>query len=144
MSALDCQRRTCRRCGIFLIAVHVFVAIDDHPCVPIPGIVGVLVAKLNLIPDCSEILPDMLTNEDGAIRTFALSYATKRIDSEGAIFLVTLPFEKWSPEIVAVFALAMNCEKKTWEVLRKRKPEAEEIYCKKARPWGGDIALDQL
>ena len=55
-----------------------------------------------------------------------------------------LPLEKWAAEAVGVFALILNFEKKTWLMLRKRKPEAEVFYWRRVRPWVGRVSDEEL
>jgi len=109
-----------------------------------PHKVGVLTARLGLVPKWEEILPGWLVPIDGSARQCALGYLATRITTEGDTFLDSIPLEDWSPEIVAEFALAMNFEKKTWETLRRRKPEAELVYWKRTQPYAWHLSADEL
>jgi hypothetical protein len=109
-----------------------------------PQLVGVLAGKLGIIPKWQEILPDKLVPTDGTNRDFALGYVGKRIAIEGDSFVENLPLEDWSAAAVAEFALAMNFERKTWDTLRRRKPEAEVIYWNRTNPHAGHLPVDEV
>jgi hypothetical protein len=110
----------------------------------VPQTIGLLTAKLGLVPKWQEFLPKMLLPIDGAPHDVALGYAAARAQSEGAQFVASLPLEQWSPEAVAEFALVLKFERDTWQVLRERKPDAESVYWKRVRPYAGHLPEDEL
>ena len=109
-----------------------------------PQLIGVLIAKLGLVPNWQEILPRGLAETNTNLCWFALGYAGTRLASEGDVFLGSLPLESWAPENVAEFALAMRFDRSSWEIIRKRHPLAEPIYWKRVRPFVSQMADDEL
>lgn len=109
-----------------------------------PHLVGVMAAELELVKQWEQIVPAKLLPIDGTDRMFALAYVGKRIGIEGHSFIENLGLEDWSIEAVAEFALAMNFQRKTWEMLRRRRPEAEGIYWNRVNPYAGHLPVDEL
>jgi hypothetical protein len=109
-----------------------------------PHTIGVLVAKLGLIPDWNELLPAKLLPADGGARDVAVGYAGTRFLTEGNSFVEKLPLEQWSPGAVAEFALALNFEGAIWNLLRQRRPEAEAFYWRWVRPYVRNISDQDL
>ena len=56
----------------------------------------------------------------------------------------SLPLEEWSAEATAKLALIFNFGRSTWQMLRRRKPEAEPLYWRRVNPWAGRLADDEL
>jgi hypothetical protein len=109
-----------------------------------PYLVGVATAKLNLVPGWQQILPNKLLPSKHSDNEFALAYVSNRIAIEGDPYVASIPLEDWSPEHVAEFALAMKFERKTWETLRRRKPDAEHIYWNRVNPHAGHLPADEV
>lgn len=106
--------------------------------------IGYLTARQSLIPNWREILPGKLMPVGDTARDFALGYASGRIEKEGDDFVRMLPVEEWTEPEVAEFALALNVGQKTWELLRKRKPNAEILYWKRANPFLGQLSVEEF
>ncbi len=109
-----------------------------------PYIIGASVAAHGLIPDWRELLPEMLQSSNRNILLFARGYASHRMSSEGNSWLDSLPLEEWKPEAVAEIFLATNVNKKAWETLRQRKPDAEPIFWKRVHPYAGRMNDDEM
>lgn len=108
-----------------------------------PNLVGVLSAKAGLVPNWQEILPTNLLPSGTAESTFALGYLGRRIATEGDALVNNLPFEDWTDEAAAEAALAMDFNRKTWDMLRRRKPAAETIYWNRVNPFGGHLSEEE-
>jgi hypothetical protein len=114
--------------------------ISELACVAkAPHLVGSLSAKAGLIPRWEEILPAGLLPIGTADSAFALGYIGRRIATEGDAFVDNLPLENWTNEAAAEVAVAMDFNRKTWEMLRRRKPAAEAIYWNRVNPITGHL-----
>ncbi len=109
-----------------------------------PNIIGVQLATLGIVPDWNDLLPAKLLPTDASARDVAVAYAATRVSTEGTLFVDKLPLEQWVPEAVAEFALALPFEKTTWDLMRKRRPEAESIYWKRVHPYIRNISEQDL
>src|SRR5262249_40665859 len=113
--------------GVFTLGANT----SFHFCIRI----GECLAKLQLLPAWQQLLPEKLVSADEHERAIALGYAAGRRDSEGDAWVERIPLEEWSAEEAGEFALIFNFERQTWEMLRRRKPEAEKFYWRRVRPW---------
>lgn len=105
-----------------------------------PNLVGVVAAKSGLIPKWEAILPVNLLPIGSPESSFALGYVGRRIAAEGDAFVDKLPLEEWGEDVVAEAALAMDFSRKTWLMLRRRKPAAEAICWNRVNPLAGHLA----
>lgn len=111
-----------------------------HVCMKI----GECLAKSGLLPDWSQLLPEKLVSEAEHERSIALGYATTRRNIEGDAWVEGVPLEEWSAEAVGEFALTLNFDRSTWQMLRRRKPDAEIFYWRRVHPWAGKLPCDEL
>ena len=102
--------------------------------VAFPGEVGRALAEDEIVSDWTLILPEKLSDANEGIRTLARGYAAARLAKEGLSWSELLPLESWPDEAVAELAIVMTFERQTWEMLRRRKPGAEEFFWQKVRP----------
>jgi len=106
--------------------------------------IGDCLAKAMVLPDCGELLPQKLLSKHNHERGIALGYAAARRVIDGPAWVLSLLLEAWSAEAAAEFALSLNFERATWEMLRHRKPDAEAFYWRRVRPWPGNVSENEL
>ena len=109
-----------------------------------PVKVGELLEKSGLLPDWRKLLPDKLISSQENERLVALGYASARQAKEGNAWIEGIPLEEWTPEAVGEFALALSCKRQTWQMLRRRKADAEAHYWRRAHPWLRILDDDEL
>jgi hypothetical protein len=109
-------------------------ALDLASTTSFPHTIGILIAKMGLIQSWEELLPDKLSPTNRSARDVAAGYVGARVGAEGYSFVESLPLEQWPFDVVAELALSLNFEKEAWQMLRRRKPEAEPYYWKGANP----------
>jgi hypothetical protein len=109
-----------------------------------PMKIGEQLEKSGLVPDWQKMLPEKLLSEKESERLVSLGYAASRQTTEGKAWVEKLPLEEWSAKAVGEFALALNFERQTWQMLRERKPDAEPFYWQHAHPWVGRLNEDEL
>jgi len=107
-------------------------------------VIGALVAKLGLVPEWRELLPVKLLPTQGNAYDLARGYTRARIVAEGDSFIAAIPLEEWPQEAVAEFTLMLDFNKKAWEILRQRKPQAEETFWKRVSGYAGPVSDDDL
>jgi len=113
-------------------------------CAEAPYLVGAAAAGLNLVQRWQEILPNKLLPTKTTDHEFALAFVGNRMGIEGDRYVTNIPLEKWTQEQVAEFALAMKFQRKTWELLRRRKPGAESIYWTRVNPCAGPLPVGEV
>jgi len=106
--------------------------------------IGDCLAKSGLLPDWHKLLPEKLISKTDHERGIALGYAAGRRAVEGDAWVESLPLEEWSAEAVGELALILNFERQAWQMLRRRKPDAETFYWRHVRPWTGNLSEDEL
>ena len=106
--------------------------------------IGDCLAKSGLFPEWQKLLPEKLLSKDEHERGIALGYAAGRQAVEGKTWVEVIPLEGWSAEAVGEFALILNFERQTWQMLRLRKPDAEAFYWRRVRPWAGRLSESEL
>jgi len=110
-----------------------------------PVKIGDLLAKSKLLPNWNKLLPDKLVSQDEHERGIALGYAWAQRVIEGDAWVESLPLEEWSEKAVGEFAaFALNFERATWLMLRRRKADAEPVYWQRVRPWTRNLSPDEL
>jgi transcriptional regulator with XRE-family HTH domain len=107
-------------------------------------LVGQLLQKTGFLTQWEKLLPDKLVSGKKHEKFVALGYADLRQRTEGAAWVDKLPLEEWPAESVGEFALALPFERKTWLMLRTRKPAAESFYWQRVRPWTGRLDENEL
>ncbi|MHB8521885.1 MAG: alpha-crystallin domain-containing protein [Limisphaerales bacterium] len=122
--------------GVFKLGT----AADFQSCITI----GKCLAKLGLLPAWQTLLPEKLLSNEEHERGIALGYADGRRAVDGDPWVESLPLEEWPAEAVAEFALTLNFDRTTWQMLRRRKPDAETLYWHRVRPWAGRLPEDEL
>jgi hypothetical protein len=106
--------------------------------------IGDCLAKSGLLPDWQKLLPEKLLSRDDHERGIALGYAAGRRAVDGDAWGENLPLEKWPAEAVGEFALILNFERATWQMFRRRKPDAEPFYWRRMHPWAGRLSESEL
>lgn len=106
--------------------------------------IGDCLAKSGLLPDWQKLLPEKLISKADHERGIALGYAAGRRAVEGDAWIESLPLEEWSAEAVGAFALILNFERPTWQMLRRRKADAEPFYWCRVHPWTNQLSEDEL
>jgi hypothetical protein len=106
--------------------------------------IGDCLARSGLLPEWQNLLPERLLSRDDHQRGIALGYATARQAIDGDVWVQNLPLEKWSDEAVGEFALVLSFGRPAWQMLRRRKPDAESFYWRRVRPWAGRLPEDEL
>jgi hypothetical protein len=119
-------------------------ALDLASTASFPHLIGVFIARLGLLQDWRELLPEKLSPANRSARDVAAGYIGTRVAAEGNSFTDKLPLEQWPADIVAEFALSLNFGKETWEMLRRRKPGAEVFYWRGANPIVRDLSDENL
>ena len=109
-----------------------------------PVTVGALLEKSGLLSDWSTILPGKLASEKESERLVALGYAESKQRACGSAWIENLALEEWPANAVGQIALALKFEKKTWLMIRERKPEAEPFYWRRVRPWINSLSDSDL
>ena len=84
-----------------------------------------------------QLLPDLLTINDEALRRMATAYARKRIIDEGAEWAEHVPTVEWTDEQVMAFALEMPFEKRTWKWIETRGSAQDQEYWKQTAAFAG-------
>jgi hypothetical protein len=106
--------------------------------------IGECLARAGILPDWQNLLPDGLISENENHRGIALGYAVGRYAIESDAWAESLPVEGWPASAVGEFALIFKFWRPTWQMLRRRKPDAEPFYWRRVHPWTHLLSEDEL
>lgn len=93
-----------------------------------PYTVGYVIAEANLIDSDHDILPELLVAENDNIAKFASGYASGRFANKGWALVSSLPLTRWSAESVGKFALILDFDQKTWDLVSDLGTEVSDYY----------------
>jgi len=83
----------------------------------------------------ADIIPGLLLYEDRKIASFAVAYASSRINTEGPDWVERFPSTQWSADQVAAFACLMPFNSRTWNWVETAGSNVKREYWAKVRDW---------
>ena len=112
--------------------------------VKLPFLVGRLLGDLELKIETSDLVPTGLVSQSASIKDLSKGFLDSMLTDEAGNYPARFPLEDWPSDAVTELAFLLPCDSTTWEMIRNRKPEAEDAYWKRIHPYGGRLIATDL
>ena len=84
----------------------------------------------------AEVIPTWLTDDDQKVVNGARNYLARRVSEKGAEWAGQLPDESWTPQQVALLALAMPINQSCWAWVESKGEVVDAEYWSQVYAWG--------